>query len=671
MRQRVQWLAAGAILLAQCLAVAGEPPKPEEPAKKGEVVLSWDQFVKITGYDPAVKGSQVLTIPWSEVQSLLGVQVERVGQAATVDLPWQEFKALLEWSIRTKAGKAATPAPTDFVVASSEYSGKLSDDGAELVLKATVQILRQAGWSRIPILPGSVAITKVTLPQDVFLNSTGKSYELLTEKAGSIDVEIGFSVAVEKEAGINRVNFTRALTGSSIIDFTIARADVDVEVSGAQSTVAKPAQGATQVAAAIPTSVPLNVSWERALPKVEAAPTKMYAETRTLVGVAEGVMLCQESVKLNILHTAVREVKLKVPDKASVLTVQGTGVQDWRVDAAGELQVVFRAEMLGSQSLTITYERLATDSTEVPIIAVQGVEREKGFVGVVAVTNVEIASESVTGARTIDVRQLPPDLVAMTQQPILLGFRYVGQQPTIPLTIKRHGEVSVLVTIVDSALYTSMQLNDGRRITKVAYSVRNNRNQFLRLKMPEGAEIWSVEVSGNTAAPAKDDEGNVLIPLVRSASGATELASFPVDVVYVETPAAAASTKGKLRVDLPSLGAPVMHIMFNYYLPAEGKYTVGWFGGSGFTGPLRLVEQFTSLATGQVQVVVHDAEQQAQQMESQVQARVEAQAKAAGATPIRVRLPINGKLFRLEKILALPQDTLWFEVAYRGWKPAK
>jgi hypothetical protein len=259
----------------------------------------------------------------------------------------------------------------------------------------------------------------------------------------------------------------------------------------------------------------------------------------------------------------------------------------------------------------------------------------------------------------------------MTKQPILLAFRYVGEELSIPLTIKRHGEVGVLVTIVDSALFTAMQLNDGRRITKVVYSVRNNRNQFLRLKMPASAEIWSVEVSGNTAAPAKDDEGNVLVPLIRSASGATELASFPVDIVYVETPTTPAATKGKLRVDLPTVGAPVMHVMFSYYLPAEGKYTVGWFGGSGFSGRLRIVEQFTSLATGRAAVVVHDAEQQAAQMDQQVQARVEREAKAAGATPIRVRLPINGTLFRLEKILALPQDELWFQVAYRGWKPAE
>ena len=49
----------------------------------------------------------------------------------------------------------------------------------------------------------------------------------------------------------------------------------------------------------------------------------------------------------------------------------------------------------------------------------------------------------------------------MTKQPILLGFRYVGETFGIELTVRKHGEVGVLVTIVDSALATVMQSTTG------------------------------------------------------------------------------------------------------------------------------------------------------------------------------------------------------------------
>ena len=643
---------------------AGEAPTPMD---KGQVILSWDEFVKITGYDPTKGGPQTITVPWSEVEALLGVKIQGVAQATTIALPWKEFKTLLEWSIQQKEKPKAAP-PTDFIIASTEYGGELADDGATLTLKAKIEVLKEEGWKKIPLLPATVALTKTTLPEGVYLHSSGDKYELLTDKTGSLDVEIAFSVAVEKEAGVNRVTFPRVAEGSSVLDLSVAREDVEVKVAQAQSLVAKSADGKTQVAAALPAGVPLTISWERALPKVEKAPTKLYAETQTLVAVAEGVLLCQETANINILHTGIRELTFKVPADTSVLDVSGTSVQDWRAAQDGALTVLFSKEIVGSQSVRITFERAATDSVEAPVIRPQGVEREKGFVGVVAVTNVEIAAGQVTGATSIDVRELPAELVAMTNQPILLGFRYVADTFALPLTIKKHAEVGVLVTIVDSALFTAMQLEDGRRMTKAVYSVRNNRNQFLRLKLPEDAEIWSAEVSGNTVSPAKDEQGNVLIPLVRSAAGARELAAFPVDLVYVQTPDKPVARRGTVRVDLPTVGAPSMHVMVNYYVPPDARYRKGW-GRSPFAGPLRHVDDFTALATGpQAEVIRRDAANQVAQMQQQVEAQVDRQARKAGATPIRVRLPINGKLFRFEKILALPGDQLWFSVDYSGWE---
>lgn len=661
-------MALVAMALAAGYVLAAQPAKPASPRERGEVVLSWEEFVKITGYDPARKGGQVITIPWSEVEDLLGVKVEPVGKATTVNLPWTEFKALLQWSIQRKAGKA--PPPTDFVVSSSQYTGTAGDESAQLGLNLKLEILREEGWKRIPLLSSKVALTNATLPEGVFLNATGEAYELLTQKTGAVEVTVEFSVAVEEEAGIRRLTFPRVAPGACVLDLAIPREDVEVEVAGAQSQIVKTAKGQSRVAAALPPGTTLSVSWERALPEVAKLPPKLYAETGTLVAIAEGVLLCQETVNFNILHTGVRELRLKVPDQCSVLTVTGTKVEDWRSDGKGELTVVLRGEVVGATSVSLTFERPAADSVEVPVVRAVGVEREKGFVGVVAVANVELQAGQVTGARTIDVRQLPADLVAMTKQPVLLGFRYIGEQVSIALTIKRHGEVSVLVTIVDSALFAAMQLDDGRRMTKVVYSVRNNRNQFLRLKLPQGAELWSVEVSGNTVAPAKDDDGNVLVPLIRSARGATELAAFPVDIVYVETPGQPAPTSGQLRAELPVVNAPVMHLMFNYYLPAEGRYE-SWLGGSRFSGPLKRVEEFTALATERARVVQRDTAQQVAQMQKQVQARADRAAAAAGATPIRVRLPINGKLFKFEKILVLPRDELWVAVKYSGWKPAR
>lgn len=663
----------GACLAAMLLAapVQAQQGADVPPGEDGKVILTWDKFVQITGYDAEKGDSQVLTIPWSEVEALLDVKIPNVSERTQVDLPWNEFKALLQWSIERQQDDTVPP-PTDVVIRSAELSGVLSVDGADMKLSLSLNVLREQGWTRIAVLPAGVAVTGAELPEGVFLNvrrERGNVYELMTRKSGPIECEISFQAAVGKSQGINELTIPSVLETSLVLDLAIDRSDVDVKVAGAQSLVVKHTDEQTHFTGAIAVNNPLRVSWERALPEIEPAPAKLYADTRTLVAVAEGVLLCEETVNFNILHTAVRELKLSVPDGVSVLTVSGSGVQDWRVNDSRELVVSLRGEKIGAYSLRVSYEQ-AGEGTDVPVLRTVGVEREKGYVAVVALANVEIAPGQVTGATGIDVRQLPSDLVSMTNQPVLLGFRYVTDDFTIPLTVRRHEELGVLVTIVDSAAFTSMQLKDGRRITKATYSVRNNRNQFLRVNMPAGAEIWSVMVAGNNVTPAKDEQGNVLLPLVRSGGGSAELAAFPVEIVYVESPAEPAPPAGGMRVDLPSLDVPAMHVMVNCYLPPEGDYTesAGMFGRQpSFTGPLTVVSEFARLAAEAAHAPRPGADVDAQQMAQQFRSRVEGGIAASGGTPIRVRMPVNGTLVKLEKILVLPQDKLFFAYSYRGW----
>lgn len=669
------WACLG-LLLTGLLPFSSQVQAAEGDKAASSVTLSWADFVKITHFDPDRKDKQVMTIPWSEVERLTGVKVDQMGTGTTVDLPWPEFKALLQWSIQNDARKLGSEPPQDYVVTSNEYSGELTDDGAMMKLRLKLEVLKEKDWKRIPILPSSVAITKATLPDGVFLNASGSVHELLTRKAGAIDASIEFSVAVQKQQGVNQVQFARVIPGSSLLDVSLARENVDVKVAGAQSLVSKTANGKTVVAAAVPNGAQVAISWERALPKVEASPTRLYSETMTLAAVSEGVLVCQEQINLNILHTGVHELKLEVPEGVSILTVGGTHVQDWRaIDSGtgkkGQLSVVLRGEALGPVTLHLTYERPALNQTEVPVIRTVGAEREKGFIGVVALSNLEISADNVQGARGIDARELPGELVAMTSQPILMAFRYVEDAFSIPLTVRKHDEIGMVVTIVDSALFTAMQLNDGRRITRVVYNVRNNRNQFLRLTMPPGVDIWSAEVAARAVTPARDDKGNVLMPLVRSSAESDELVSFPVELVYVEAPSGPVAASGSFTVTLPAADAPIMHEMVNYYLPKEGKYS-RLFGGDQFSGPMHEVDGFTNVVSGaSARTERINPQQEANYMQQQLMSQQDAQAKATGAQPIRVRLPINGELFRFEKLLVLPGDKMWFAVQYRGWEVTK
>jgi hypothetical protein len=662
-------LAAGAAVRAQPTAPPAAPPPA--PDGKGQVVLPWDLFKKITGYEEGKEGPEAgqFTLSWEDVEGLLGVKIQNMGKAK-VRIPWQEYKALLQWSIEQKQKGGAAPPPADWALTSAEYQGDLAKDGAVFTATFKISILKEKDWKVVPLLPATVAIQEATLPQGAYLRLANNFYELLTAApAGPMEVKIKFACAVAEQAGSNTLKFDRAPSSTCILDLRVPQTGVDIAVTGAQSIVKKEEAGATRVAAALPAAQPVQLSWERAIPEAEKVPPKLYAETQTLVAVGDGIIVCRQRVAFNILHTGVRVLKLKLPDGVSILDVRGDRVRDWRV-AQNELSVALSAEVIGDYALNVTYEQptAAAASVPLPILRAMDVVREKGHIGVVAMANVELSAPKIEGATALDVRELPPEMLAMTGQPILLAFRYVADTFNIPLAIKKHEDVNVLVTIVDSAVITTMQTLDGRRITKAVYNVRNNRQQFLRLAMPKGVDIWSASVSGRSIRPAKDEQERILIPLVRSEGASSGLAAFPVELVYVEKTDAAAKVppSGTLHIELPRASEPATHLMVNLYLPKEGKYTKGWGNEPAIEGPLTVVREFRRL-TGAMDQPPVDAQATANVLQQAAQAQVEAATTAAGATPIRVNLPLDGQLFRLEKILVL-DEPLFIDVQYSGWE---
>jgi hypothetical protein len=681
----------GAAILA-ISATAGAQGKVEVTAGgdgTGQVILPMETFQKVTGWRPDQKPGEepgTFTMSWDEVQKLLNINVPNMGQSK-VRVTWQEFKALLEWSIQERDKAKTLPPPVDWAITSADYVGDLMKDGAVFTATFKISVLKEKEWKVIPLLPATVALQEVTLPKGASLRTSNNMYEMLTTETGPMEAKLKFAVAVREQAGSNTLMFGRVPSSTCLVDVKLAQTGVDIQVAGAQSVVKKEEGGATRVAAALPAAQPVQLSWERAIPEAEKVPAKLYSETQTLVAVGDGILVCRERVNYSILHTGVRVLELSVPTGVSILDVKGERVRDWRV-AADKLIVALSSEVLGNYALFITYEKPTpagpaaapaakgaapkaaepTTALSLPIVRAEGVVREKGHIGVVALANVELSSAKIDGATSIDVRELPPEMLAMTSQPILLAYRYVADKFDIPLAIKKHESVNVLVTIVDSAVLTTMETIDGRRITKAIYNVRNNRQQFLRLEMPKGAEIWSASVSGRAVPPGKDEQGRILLPLERSEGASSGLAAFPVELVYVETLADGAkpAASGVLHIDLPRASEPVQHMMVNLYLPKEGKYTRGWSGEPAIDGALTVVKEFSKL-TGAVGTPPVDAQGAAVALQQMAQQQAAASVTAAGATPIKVNLPLDGQLFRLEKVLVLGEP-LSIDVNYSGWE---
>lgn len=589
-------------------------------------------------------------------------------ETETVSLSLDEFLRLYEAS--RKPEEVPEAPPSDWAISSATYQGTVILEGDEpqsavFSSKMRVEILKPKGWVKVPLLPTSVALRSARVAgKEVPLILEGGRYVLVTDRRGALDLDLEFAARVFTSEGSSGFSFQLVPSGTTAIELSVpSQEGLSFTVANARLQELENRGGNRVVKAIVPANGTLAVNWQRETPEAVEQSARVYAEVFTLVGIGDGLLTATSTVHHTILHEGVNQLKMGIPGGMTLLDVKGAGVRDWGVNA-GELTVSLNYAAQGAYPLTLEMERLigAGDlSTAVPLPVPLGVERSKGWVGVQAIGNLELQAGEVKNASPVDVRSLPAAILGVTDQPVLLGYKYLGTQAQIPLTVAEHDDVDVLVTLLDQARAQTMWTRDGRRLTSVRYQVRNNRRQFLRLALPEGATLWSASVGGKAVQPAKSGDSRLLIPLIRSAATRGALAAFDVEVVYVEDGAAPdASGKGRFEANLPTSDVPTTYVSWVVYAPNDAKIK-----GKSAEGTLRRVDWLSNpIPDAGVYAMANDTPQ----VQAVANQMVATGGMGEGAAPVPVSLPLDGQAHSFEKLLVL-DEPLWIAFDYRGLKP--
>lgn len=578
---------------------------------------------------------------------------------AHVVMPWNRFEELYQKGMAPKDPPLV--APRDFTLGAAVYTGSVTGEGddayANLHVTLRGSVLKEKGWTAVPLLSASTALRSVRINgKEAAIYIQDGWYTWLTDQPGAFVAEIDFASSLTRAEAETFFSFPLAASGATSVRFVVDAAEaVDFDVANARGTKETTAGSTHTVEAVLPATGALAVSWQRksAEAAVQLTP-RVYAETHTLVGVSEGVLQGRANINYTVLHKGIQALRVKVPADVTLLDVSGAGIGDWKQAKDGTLEVALNFEALGGYRLTVDYERALGDGN-LPLLGVLDVAREKDWIGVDARSSLELVAGTAQNATPVDVRELPAALVGQTDYPVLLAWKARGGDVSIPLQVKSHPDVDMLVTLVDTALADTLVTVDGRRMTHVRYAVRNNRNQFLRLSLPEGAEVWSASVAGRGVKVAKG-EGGVLVPLVRSDASSGAMSAFLVDLVYVES-GSPLGRSGTARAELPRTDAPVSQLQWTVYFPADAKV-----GKDSYDGTVRHVDWFSgSPQLPQDAVVTRD-------MEMQVQAAATGNEMAGtlgqGVEPVEVNLPLSGQSVTFEKMLVL-DEALWVSFDYR------
>jgi type II secretory pathway pseudopilin PulG len=382
-----------------------------------------------------------------------------------------------------------------------------------------------------------------------------------------------------------------------------------------------PPQGPAEEASATPQGSALAFKFIAAAPEkqpswklsvtTEAVEPWVRAELMNTITIAETLVSGRTQVKYDIANAPVKEFRLRVP--AAFKNVEISGAQVRRRDETnGEWRVELQSKVRSGYRLTVTWELPGNEKTNVlELTGVQtlGVEREAGFVAVIARPPLQVTDKSGGEFLSrIDARELP-EWPGRPDAAMVLAYRYLRPGYTLAIEARRFEQAEVLQALIDSARLATVVADDGQMMTAVTLNVRNNGRQHLGVELPPQATVWSAFVAGEPVRPSRN-QGKLLLPLARDVGGDT---AVTVELTYIgrgDFPA----HHGAVSLRSPSFDIPLKNAHWDLFLPPDYEY-------SRFEGSMNRATEAGAPVIQVYSLSEYNVQQQAQEVRQQLEMR--------------------------------------------------
>jgi len=709
----IKTLVLASILFLGLAAIAPAAAQ-DSTGRNGALTIPWDEFKLLLNLD----GDEIV-LSWETFQKLLAMTdgrfVPSTVKGGNVVLTRDEFDSLVA---RMKIPPHIIEGrPVDYLITRAVYDGKMKTGSTAFTATFKLHVLKENAFVRIPIIPTSVPLEDIRVDGKpaLVINENG-FHTIVLSRDGEYTITATFSLASALDKGPNKIDLSILQTPITLLNLEMPLKDIDVEIPQAQQVLATVSGNNTLIRAAITTGNNVSIRWRKKIEQIDKIPPKLHAELYHLLSIEDGAMIVNTDISLNILYSEIDAVRVSIPDGLHVLSVTGEGVGEWQESAGNNgnsILIPFTYGKKGAAGIRLTAEIPSTESGLANVfsgITVDEAVREKGFIGVMLNTSAEVTIVESKNLEQVPPQRLPIQIQSKSAKPLTMGFKYLKQPFNLVLDIKKHDKVAVPVAVINSANVVTLFTEDGKIVHRILYQVKNSAKQFLRISLPDGADLWTVLVDNKPEESSVSESGELLVPLIRSRSDGVNLETFSVEVIYcmVEDKFDMYGSRGST---LPTVDLLISQVMWSVYLPND--YTYHHFSSSLeveqmvrglnlFSGPIRQYDELVmreALASGKPSeedlkkaygdkeyaskfrnVPMAPAQQQDQiQQELVFNSRMEVFIRggrggdpsyivSTGVLPIQIQIPTSGQVYRFARTIIKPGDPLTFDVAYsRHW----
>jgi hypothetical protein len=310
---------------------------------------------------------------------------------------------------------------------------------------------------------------------------------------------------------------------------------------------------------------------------------RFLSDVSSLVSVTESDLQIAALVNLNVVQGEAEQFSVAVPDGFEVTAVNGPSLESSEVQN-GVLILRVAGHGPGTHQFLVSLERPINEAkASSPILSFKEAQHETGEVLVEGQGTLELTAKESGGLKRLDIREINPYLRALSRYSLQAAFRYHRQtndSPALALEWNRFPDSSVLAAIAERATVTTLVTSEGKSLTEIRLTVKNQAQPFLKVDLPAGASILSAEVSGEKVKPVQGADGN-RVPLLRA--GFRPAGAYTVSFVFLHSGAPFAK-KGDSDISLPKMDLPIGVLEWELFLPEQFK--VKAFSGNAMAASL-------------------------------------------------------------------------------------
>jgi hypothetical protein len=506
------------------------------------------------------------------------------GGPGTVTLSRADYDQLLDLSSRKPVPVETTPAAA---LTRADIRVRVAGASARSTIRVDGEVFR-AVVARVPLIKGATLLEARMENRPLPVVADGNAHIALVQGPGpfSATLEVGTPLTFSPGRGTFVLPVPAAGSVTATIDVPGDQTDVHLSTGLIQRR--RSANGRTTVDATLQPGTATEVWWSThdSAPSAGAArDVRLLSDVKSIVTIGDADVRLLSLINATVVQGDPSQIALTIPAGYEVVSVSGASLERTETQA-GMVTLFVSDTALRRHQFLVSLERphaIGSFTLETGLPTLRAAQRETGEVAVEGLGTLEVTSLDVPGLRRMDVREVDPSLAAAARQALLAAYRYqrtAELPPSLALNVRRFADAEVLAAVADRAVATTLVTKEGRALTEVTMWIRNRAQPFMKVSLPAGAAMLSVEVAGEPAKPVEGRDGS-RVPLLRP--GFRPDGAYPVSFVYIHagTPFL---KKGDMQMTLPRMDVPVNVVEWELFVPDE--FRVDRFAGDLFDANL-------------------------------------------------------------------------------------